>query len=338
MKKIMFFRSLFYIGGTEKAILDLIKKLRGFEIYIGYTDDNSDENTLDELSKYAKVVNINKEKVEKMDVVVACSLHYHLEKEFLNIKTDRMILWIHHLINFSNSAIMDENEYNRIDKIVVVSKTIKDKVVSLLPKVKNKIITVYNVIDSLEIIQKSLEPISLNLSNELNLVTVSRVCEAKGFERMLILSKALKKANVNFKWFIIGDNYYQDESRQIKQRFGEFENNFEWLGFLSNPHNIVRQCDYSVLLSDDETWGLVLTEAMILGVPCIVSDFDVVYEQIKDKENGIILSKENTDSYEERVIDIVNNKNKYKEAINNFKYKNEVIIKQWENLLYEKEY
>lgn len=336
MKKIMFFRSLFYIGGTEKAILNLLKKLKGFEFYIGYTDDSSDKETLDEFSKYAKVVNIKKEKIEKMDVVVACSLHYHLIKEFSDVKTDKIILWLHHLINFSNSAIMDENEYNKIDKIVVVSKTISNKLESMLPKVKDKLITVYNVIDSLEIIKKSLEPINLNLSKQLNLVTVSRVCEAKGFQRMLILSKALKKADVKFKWFIIGDNYYQDESKQIKERFSEFKDNFEWLGFLSNPHNIVKQCDYSVLLSDEETWGLVLTEAMILGVPCIVSDFEVAYEQVKDKENGIILSKENTESYEDRVIDIINNKDKYKKAVNDFEYRNEVIIEQWESLLYEK--
>ena len=53
MKKIMFFFPLIYIGGTEVAILSLIKKLKGFDIYIGYVNENSDKGMLEEFSKYA---------------------------------------------------------------------------------------------------------------------------------------------------------------------------------------------------------------------------------------------------------------------------------------------
>ena len=59
-----------------------------------------------------------------------------------------------------------------------------------------------------EIKKQSNEPIKLELSNTLNLVTVARVCKAKGYERMLYLAKYLKEANIDFKWFIIGGNYY----------------------------------------------------------------------------------------------------------------------------------
>ena len=54
MKKIMFFFPLIYIGGTEVAILSLIKKLKGFDIYIGYVNENSDRGMLEEFSKYAQ--------------------------------------------------------------------------------------------------------------------------------------------------------------------------------------------------------------------------------------------------------------------------------------------
>ena len=108
-----------------------------------------------------------------------------------------------------------------------------------------------------------------------------------------------------------------------------------WVGFNDNPHNIVKQCDYSVLLSDEETWGLVLTEAMTVGVPCISSDFEAAFEQIKDGENGIILSRDNLDSYKDRIHDIVNNKDKYKLAVANYKYDNEIILEKWKELLNE---
>ena len=77
------------------------------------------------------------------------------------------------------------------------------------------------------------------------------------------------------------DDYFGGLTREEYEE--QTKEHFEWLGFIKNPHKIVKQCDYSVLLSDDETWGLVLTEAMLLGVPCIATDFDVVFEQITDK-------------------------------------------------------
>ena len=182
------------------------------------------------------------------------------------------------------------------------------KMTALMKELRNleKIVTVYHEymdnlrqLDELKILvnetdpeikEMAEEPIKLPLSKELNLVTVSRVCKEKGFERMIHLVKSLKEKNINFKWFVIGGNYYKEEFERIHKLYEEFKENFEWFGFIDNPHNIVKQCDYSVLLSDDETWGLVLTEAMLLGIPCISSDFEVAFEQIEDGKNGLISS------------------------------------------------
>jgi len=150
---------------------------------------------------------------------------------------------------------------------------------------------------------------------------------------MLYLAKYLKDANIDFKWFIAGGNYHKEEMEEILKKYELYKDNFVWFGFIDNPHNIVKQCDYTVLLSDEETWGLVLTEAMLLGVPCISTDFEVAFEQITDKENGIILSRENPESYKERITDIITNKDKYKKSVANFKYKNDDILKEWNEVL-----
>ena len=77
---------------------------------------------------------------------------------------------------------------------------------------------------------------------------------------------------------------------------------------------------------------------MCLGVPCISTDFEVAFEQIKDKNNGIILSRDNLDSYKDRISDIVNNKAKYKASIGEFNYDNDSIICDWNKLLEEMEF
>lgn len=331
MKKIMFFRPLFYMGGTEMAILNLVKKLKGFKIYIGYCDITSDKELLSRFEEYAKVININEIDKIEVDVFIPCSAHYLLTESINRIKRDKTILWIHHLVNLDTSVLSENTE--DLDCIISVSKTITRKLRDLYPKLSSKIHTIYNIIDEEEIIRQSLEPKELNLSKTLNLVTVARVCKEKGFDRMLHLAKCLKKAKIDFKWFIVGNNYYKNEFKKIVKNYNRYKEYFEWFGFLDNPHNIVKQCDYSVLLSDDETWGLVLSEAMILGVPCISTDFEVAYEQIDDSENGIILSRDNIKTYKNRVSDIINNKERFKNAVSKFKTDNEIILTKWSEYL-----
>ena len=73
MKKIMFFRPMFYIGGTEIAILSLVRNLKDYEIYIGYTDKTSNQELLDKYAKYAKVVFIDENYKQEIDTLVLCS-------------------------------------------------------------------------------------------------------------------------------------------------------------------------------------------------------------------------------------------------------------------------
>lgn len=334
MKKIMFFRPLYSLGGTEIAMLNLVTKLKGYKIYIGYSDETSDQHLLDRFTKYAEVVNLNEIESIDVDTFITCSAHYNLVEAVKKVHAEKTILWIHHLVNVETTVLAQKEETDKLDSVITVSNTTAKTLKEVFPNLKKKIKAIYNIIDEDDIKNSADKPLKkkLKLSNELNLVTVSRVCKEKGFERMIHLAKFLREKNINFKWFIIGGNYYKDEFNRIKKLYEEFKDNFEWFGFIDNPHNIVKQCDYSVLLSDDETWGLVLTEAMMIGVPCITSDFKVAFEQIKDQNNGIILSNELTDTYSERIDDIINNKDKYKKAVKNFKYKNDAIIRKWDEI------
>ena len=334
MKKIMFFRPLYSLGGTEIAMLNLVTKLKGYKIYIGYSDETSDQHLLDRFTKYAEVVNLNEIESINVDTFITCSAHYNLVEAVKKVHAEKTILWIHHLVNVETTVLAQKEETDKLDSIITVSNTTAKTLKDVFPNLKKKMKAIYYIIDEDEIKNSADKPLKkqLKLSNELNLVTVSRVCKEKGFERMIHLAKFLREKNINFKWFIIGGNYYKDEFNRIKKLYEEFKDNFEWFGFIDNPHNIVKQCDYSVLLSDDETWGLVLTEAMMIGVPCITSDFKVAFEQIKDQNNGIILSNELTDTYSERIDDIINNKDKYKKAVKNFKYKNDAIIRKWDEI------
>ena len=334
MKKIMFFRPMYYMGGTEIAILNLVKRLEGYEIHIAYTDDTSSKELLEMYKEYAIVEKIDiNEKIE-VDTLVICTPYISVWNLIENIQRRNTYLWFHHFGHRSVSIFSDDRVINKIDKFIAVSETAVN-IMLRQPygeKIKSKICVIYNILNVNEIIEKSKEPIELELSNTLNLVTVSRLCFEKGFKRILLLANELKRQNIDFKWFVIGGNYYKDVEEKIKGMFKHLEENFVFFGFLDNPYNIIKQCDYLALLSDEETWGLVLTEAKILRVPCIVSDFEVAYEQIVDQKTGIIVSREETD-YSDEIEIMLKKQKEFKENLSSFKYSNIQTVKRWNKLL-----
>ena len=340
MKKVMFYRPMFYMGGTEMAILSLLRKMKNYECYVGYTDDTSDENLLARYAKYAKVVKIDENFNEKMDTLILCSPYKSILEIDEKINRNKTILWFHHFGNREASIFNEDSFYNIVDEIVTVSETCKKIMLEqdYASKIKEhniEIEVIYNIIDIDKIIEKSERDceIEIDTNHELTLVSCSRVCYEKGFDRQFKLAKFLEKHNIDFKWYIIGGNYYKDIEDEIRKKYSDLKDNFEFLGFLDNPYNIVKHCDYLVLLSENETWGLVITEAKILGVPCIVTDFEVAYEQILDNETGVILSRYNTDSYENKIDTIVKNKTIYKEKLKDFRWANEEIMEKWDSML-----
>lgn len=325
-----------YMGGTEIAILNLIRVLdkTKFDIYIGYTDDTSDKELLKRMSKYAKIINI-RENSASVDVMVNCSPYKSATEYFNNVKFKRMHLWFHHFGGRDESIFNDENYINSLDKIIAVSAATKNTMLKqeYAEKIQGKVDVIYNILDKDILLKKAEEECVIDKGCGLNLITISRLSKEKGFQRKLALVEELVKRDIDFKWYIVGSSYYKEEEDKIKAMFEKYKDKFVFLGMQQNPYKILKQCDYLVQLSDYETWGLTITEAKLLGVPCIVSNFEAAFEQVRDMENGIILSREHPETYKYRIDDIVNNKRKFKENVKAFIYNIDEIIELWEEKL-----
>ena len=73
----------------------------------------------------------------------------------------------------------------------------------------------------------------------------------------------------------------------------DLENHIELLGAYTNPYNIESKCDIFFLPSRYEGKPMAVTEALMLGLVPLVSEYKSAHEQIKDKYDGIIC--ENSD-------------------------------------------
>jgi glycosyltransferase involved in cell wall biosynthesis len=276
MQRIMlFFPHLNKIGGVEAEMLKFCKRFhKEYDITIGY-DLPSDERMIERLSEYAKV--------EKQDVYIETDIFiqmtmYPIKAHF--IETKKTILWVHCIPFIYPNSILEDKEFMKtVDNVVCVS----DYCTDICKKAGYKAITIHNDFEIDYIRNKANE----YYTPHYDYCYVGRLSTEKGTHRI----QRLAKANRQKKIVVVGVGYEQNALMMMQLN----QPNITLVGAKENPYPYMKNSDFTLLLSNYESWGNVITESLIIGTPVIVTDFDAAHEQIKDGVNGYILDMINPD-------------------------------------------
>ncbi len=203
--------------------------------------------------------------------------------------------WIHvDIMNERKSdlffkGIEDERKvYNSFDKVICVSDYVKASVEEKLLIDREKLLTIYNVIDSAEIERKADERIELD-SPYFSFVSVGRLSPQKGYDRLLKVINRLKKEGYNFKVFIIGEGPEKSSLTKYIEK-NHLEKYVELLGFKKNPYPYMKKCDAFVCSSRAEGFSTVASEAIVVGKACVVTDCSGMKELFgENNEYGYIV-------------------------------------------------
>lgn len=103
------------------------------------------------------------------------------------------------------------------------------------------------------------------------LVTVGRLHPQKGHDILLTAVARVKKRYPNLKLIIVGQGEEEKALKQLAASLG-IDQQVDFVGFQSNPYNYIAHADLFVLASRYEGFGIVLAEALALGVPVVASD------------------------------------------------------------------
>lgn len=240
-------------------------------------------------------------KGKKYDIEFA-AIH-GMRDEILNspLKSSKKLIWIHNDLKkteFHNYTDLEFRKFFGFDKIMVISEKIhKDfENLSETEAEKNKIVRIYNPLDTEEIITKSqdLGAKSQDFRNNPQpiFVSVGTVFPQKGFDRLLRVHKRLLDEGFKHQIQILGDGYDFENIKKLQQELGVTETSILF-GFTDNPYPIVKNADFYILSSRYEGFPTVLFEAITLKKNIIATDVSGVREMLEEGKLGLIV--ENSD-------------------------------------------
>ncbi len=145
-----------------------------------------------------------------------------------------------------------------------------------------------NAVDLPETIS-SVRQINLRQQDVVTIGVMGRIDETKGFQYAIKAIKNLEK--ISPKKFILklaGTGIYQEVLRKLVKEL-KLENKIEFIGWVSDKKSFFESIDIFCSTSSEETFGLVLLEAMKYHKPIIATDTDGTKEVLRDGIDGIVI-------------------------------------------------
>ena len=359
-KKILFAAYSLDIGGIETALVTLINELVKSDKYdITLVLEKKQGIFLDEIDKRVEIIeyspSYNKFKIfakisnaikrikfimkykNKFDCAISYAT-YSLPSSFIaRAASKNSILWVHneYMLVCDNDeekyrAFFEEIKAEKFKKIVFVSNSTRVNFERALGNtMDNERVTINNLVDYHQIVEKSKEEISdCKKEDKTTFLFVGRLTEHdKRISRLIKASELLRDDNVDFRVLIIGDGA-DSSSYKDMVKVKNLEDKVLFLGKKKNPYPYFKLSDCLVLTSEHEGFAIVFVEAMILKLPIITTKVADSKEMISNKY-GVVVDKDEYAVYK-AMKEFIANKYEYKQIFNAEGYNQNILNKIYE--------
>ena len=193
--------------------------------------------------------------------------------------------------------------YRQLDLLLTITRELEGLSKKFIPLFKDKITTLYYGVKQPEHIldKSSIQQQRENLGfteNDFIAGLIGRLEESKGQHLLIEAIHTAKQNGHDIKALIVGHEMTTGYRNILKEQAKELgiNDNIAFQDFTSDPQQLMQLCDCIILASGQETFGLVLPEAMRSGVAVIGSNSGGVPEIIEHGKTGLLFESKNAES------------------------------------------
>ena len=179
--------------------------------------------------------------------------------------------------------------YHRFDRIVVLTQRARGILLARYPECADKVTVIPNGI-AVPAAAPAVHP------RPREVVTLSRLSEEKGLDKLLEVACKLRTAEPGFIWRLYGGGSLHDE---LTRRIAELglQDNLIMMGQTADVQAAYRRGAVAVLTSPNEGFSLMLLEAKAAGLPLVAFDIDCSpSDLIRDGVDGFLIPKDDADA------------------------------------------
>lgn len=287
----------------------------------------------------------HQEKLRGYDLAIA--FHQEMRKHtvasgfsrFVDQCTDakQKVAWLHY-----DSAVLDLDSsfnnpfYKKMDKIVCVSDSLRDRFAGKFPQLAEKAECCYNFLNFRQLYEDSLKTQEYPYPpNKKICFSASRLAGEKALVRAVTCLAPLFKKYPQWMWFIAGEGPEQERIENAIQE-ADLQQQIILLGNQSNPYPYMRNADLLMNVSYHEAAPMVFLEAKALGVPVFATKTSSAEELLLNPDYGFVCENSEkgiADAFQ-YVIDNPQQLQIKKENLRNYQASNEQslkVIHAWED-------
>ncbi|SEO67840.1 Glycosyltransferase involved in cell wall bisynthesis [Paenibacillus sophorae] len=186
---------------------------------------------------------------------------------------------------------LDDKYFSQLDCIATVSEECVQILKDRFPAYKEKIALMHNIVSPSAITKMSSDESPIQKQEQTTIVSVGRLNYQKGFNMAVEACDLLVREGYDIRWYIIGEGEERGSLERLIQEKG-LQDILILTGLRENPYPYIKQCDIYVQTSLFEGRCLTITEAKILHKPIVSTDFEVIFDQLTDGYNGLIVGRD----------------------------------------------
>ena len=332
-KKILFRLRSLEMGGVVKVLIDILEHISEDQLDITLMVNLYQGELRNEIPKGIKIIKIanGKEDFSKIPLIhkiqlVLRSFKLNLLNRFPSLmkiyykedydteiafgrselemvlnspqKKSMKIAWVHwDLRNDPTDKQLDL--LKKFDQIVFCSENVRQNIKADHGIEFPDSVVVPNVIHPDEIQFKSQEIVNDKLQFEDDLFTfssVGRVKNGKGYPLLLTIHKKLIDEGLKHRILIVGEGDKLNELREKAKQLGVSET-FVLIGNKDNPFPHIVDSDFFILPTQSEAYPLSIKEALVLGIPLLVTDVGGVNEILSNQIDGLLMTYNESDIF-----------------------------------------